>query len=189
MSEDTLSEFVVFFKALADESRLKVVGILAQKEVTGEELAAMLQLHPGTISHHVSRLVHAGLVTVRTEGYYRFYRLNTAALQASVKRLLSSQDLESAVTHLDIDAYDKKVLGDFLTSTGRLKNIPAQRKKRSVVLRYITTHLKPGHDYTEKQLNAILERFDSDVAYLRREMIAEKLIVREKGTYRFKSEG
>lgn len=67
---DQNTELVTFFKALADSSRLKIVGLLAQRPYTVEQLAAMLDLRPSTVSHHLSRLTEAGLVSARAEGYY-----------------------------------------------------------------------------------------------------------------------
>jgi DNA-binding transcriptional ArsR family regulator len=62
-------EMLAFFKALADANRLKIVGLLAQRPYSGEELAALLGLKPSTISHHLSRLAQVGLVSARAEGY------------------------------------------------------------------------------------------------------------------------
>ena len=55
-------ELVTFFKALADSNRLKIVGLLAEKPYSVEELAEVLQLKPSTVSHHLARLSEAGLV-------------------------------------------------------------------------------------------------------------------------------
>jgi hypothetical protein len=66
---------------------------------------------------------------------------------------------------------------------GRLKIIPAQRKKREVVLRHILKQFEPGMRYTEKQVNDILARFHEDTATLRREMIAYKMMDRAEGKY------
>ena len=63
-------ELVNFFKALADPSRLKIVGLLAQQPYSVEELAALLQLKPSTVSHHLARLSEAGLVSAKVDGYY-----------------------------------------------------------------------------------------------------------------------
>ena len=46
-----------FVKALADANRLKIVGLLARRPYSGEELAALLDLKPSTVSHHLSKLV------------------------------------------------------------------------------------------------------------------------------------
>ena len=46
-----------FFKALANENRLKLVGILSQVECSVEDLAARLELKEPTVSHHLMKLV------------------------------------------------------------------------------------------------------------------------------------
>jgi DNA-binding transcriptional ArsR family regulator len=61
-------ELVAFFKALADANRLKIVGLLAQRPYSGEELAALLDLKPSTVSHHLSKLAEVGLVSARAQG-------------------------------------------------------------------------------------------------------------------------
>ncbi|WP_345325136.1 ArsR family transcriptional regulator [Candidatus Villigracilis proximus] len=43
-------EVVTFFKALADANRLKIIGLLAQQPYSVEELAALLNLKPSTVS-------------------------------------------------------------------------------------------------------------------------------------------
>ena len=50
-------------KALSDASRLRIVGLLAGgRRLAVEELAAALQLSPGTVVHHLKRLRDAQLV-------------------------------------------------------------------------------------------------------------------------------
>ena len=83
-------ELVTFFKALSDPNRLKIVGLLAQRAYSVEELAALLDLGAPTVSHHLSRLSKAGLVSAQAEGYYTVYRLDKAALESksrAMKRL------------------------------------------------------------------------------------------------------
>ena len=77
---------------------------------------------------------------------------------------------------VDLEAYDRMVLRNILLPDGRLKVIPAQRKKREVVLRHILKSFQPEVHYTEKQVNEILARFHDDTATLRREMIVYKLM-------------
>jgi DNA-binding transcriptional ArsR family regulator len=183
MGQEILETIVTFFKAMADENRLRIIGLLAQKEATGEELAAMLGLHQATISHHVSRLTKAGLIDARPEGYYSVYRLNSERLQSLAKQLLSAGHLAAVTEDLDSSAYDKKVLQSFMTSSGRLKSIPTQRKKRAAILRYLVQQLKPEQRYSERQINNVLKRYHVDTAWLRREMISEKLLARQEGQY------
>ena len=179
MSEEN-EELLAFFKALADANRLKIVGLLAQRSYSGEELAALLGLKASTVSHHLSRLTQVGLVSARADGYYSVYQLEEAALQKT-RLLFSHPDLVSVAAGVDMDAYDRKVIGDFTRSDGSLIEIPAQRKKLEAILRYVVHDFEPGKRYPEKQVNEILSRFHADTASLRRELVASKLMEREGG--------
>ena len=172
-----------FFKALADASRLKIVGLLSQKGFTVEQLAAMLELRPSTVSHHLSRLARAGLVSARAEGYYSVYELETDALEDMARRSLSREELLAVATGIDLDAFDRKVVADFSLPGGRLKTIPAQHKKLLAILRHIVTDFRLGTRYSEKRVNEILARHHEDTATLRREMVGAGLLQRQTGKY------
>ena len=174
-------ELVAFFKALADASRLKIVGLLAGRAHSVEELAAALDLKPSTVSHHLAKLAEAGLVSVRAESYYSLYRLNREALEARSRSLFSTAELQAAVLDVDLDAYDRKVVSDFSRRDGSLKTIPAQRRKLEAVLRHVVKAFRAGRHYSEKQVNAILGRYHSDTATLRRELVGYGLMKREGG--------
>ncbi len=65
MKNEKLQNLLRFFKALADESRLKIIGILASQECSVEELAVLLELKEPTISHHLTKLKQLELVRMR----------------------------------------------------------------------------------------------------------------------------
>ncbi len=174
-------ELVTFFKALADANRLKIVGLLAGQPYSVEELAALLELKPSTVSHHLARLSEAGLVSARAESYYTIYRLNKDALEARSRSLFSKAELQTATAHVDLNAYDQKVVADFSRRDGSLKTIPAQRRKLEAVLRYVVKAFKPGRRYSEKQVNEILSGYHEDTATLRRELVGFGLMKREGG--------
>jgi len=174
-------EMVNFFKALADANRLKIVGLLAQRPYSVEELAALLDLKASTVSHHLARLAEAGLVSARTQSYYNVYQLEKAALESKSRSLFSSEDLSASIADVDLDAYDQKVIHDYARKDGSLKTIPAQRKKLEAVLRYVVKAFKVGKRYSEKQVNEILSGYHEDTATLRRELIGYGLMKREGG--------
>jgi len=176
-------QLLAFFKALAEANRLKIIGLLAQKRCSVEELASLLGLKPSTVSHHLTKLSEVGLVSARAESYYNIYRLEPKALEVVAHSLLAKDSFPSFAAQVDINAYDRKIVGDFLLPTGKLKGIPAQRKKRETVLRYIIQSFEPGVHYTEKQVNEILFHFYADIATLRRELIVYKLLTRAGGEY------
>jgi predicted transcriptional regulator len=174
-------ELVTFFKALADANRLKIVGLLAEKPYSVEELAALLKLKPPTISHHLAKLVEAGLIKSHTESYYNVYQLDQAALDAKTRTMFSQQELSNVASEVDADAYDNKVVKDYARRDGSLKTLPSQRKKLEAILRYVVKAFDMEKHYSEKQVNEILARYHADTATLRRELVGFGLMQREGG--------
>jgi len=66
----------------------------------------------------------------------------------------------------------------------RLKQIPAQRKKRVIVLQHLVTWFDPNRSYREREVNEILRRAHEHVATLRRELVDYGYLTRESGIYR-----
>ena len=174
-------ELVTFFKALADANRLKIVGLLAEKAYSVEELAALLKLKPPTISHHLAKLVEAGLVKSRAESYYSMYQLDQSVLESKARSMFSQQELSTVAAEVDADAYDNKVIKDYSRRDGSLKTLPSQRKKLQAILRYVVKVFDMEKRYSEKQVNEILARYHADTATLRRELVGFGLMQREGG--------
>jgi ArsR family transcriptional regulator len=75
-------------KALADPTRFRLLrAIAARLEISCQELTAQFSLAQATVSHHLRVLAEAGLVTVRTEGPFRYYRAVPEALDAHGRAL------------------------------------------------------------------------------------------------------
>lgn len=174
-------EVVTFFKAFADANRLKIVGLLAQQPYSVEELAALLDLKPSTVSHHLAKLAQIGLVSAKTESYYNVYQLDEKALEIKSRNLFSQENLAASVADVDADAYDNKVVKDYVRKDGSLKTIPAQRKKLEAVLRYVVKAFEVNKRYSEKKVNEILSGYHEDTASLRRELVGYGLMKREGG--------
>ena len=170
------------FKALGHPARLLIINLIMAKPRHTEELAAILNLKPATVSHHLSQLTAVGLLTAEKDQYYQDYSLVTAALQPSLVDLvtLTEPGLATAVAP---DAYRDKVLQTFFRH-GRLRQIPTQQKKRQVIMEKLVSEFEPDQDYAEQEVNRVLIEFHDDVATLRRELIACGLMTRERGIYR-----
>ncbi len=171
-----------FFKALADEKRLQIVGLLASQDYSVEELAAIVGLTSATVSHHLQRLVKAGLVEARADQHYHVYSLKLQALRTMSQQVLSHDTWKDTAEGLDLDAYDSKVLRDYLVD-GRLKTIPRQWKKRDAILRYLLEQFEPGRRYSEKEVNDILSRSHEDYAALRRYLVDSQYLDRARDVY------
>ena len=179
--EDRIQQLIQFFKALSDPNRLKIIGLLAQKDLSVEQLAEMLGIGSSTVSHHLSRLSKTGLVAARTESYYNIYHLNTGRLESLSKELLAGETLPAVTADINLDAYDQKVVRNYTNEDGTLKSIPNQMKKLLAVLRYVAKDFKVGVVYSEKEVNAMLEKYHEDYAQLRRELVEFKLMARQGG--------
>lgn len=75
------------------------------------------------------------------------------------------------------------VLRRFLTPDGRLARIPARHAKRLVVLDRLAQEFEPGRAFAEAEVNATLSTFSDDVAALRRYLVDEGFLSRERGWY------
>ncbi|ASC70266.1 ArsR family transcriptional regulator [Halomicronema hongdechloris C2206] len=181
MSQADFQTLLAFFKALSNESRLKLVGLLAQSDRSVEELAALLHLKEPTVSHHLAKLKALDLVEMRSQGNTHLYRLNQEALHSLSKAVLISNHAE-LVADLDGDAWEEKVLRNYVEA-GRLREIPASRKKRWVILKWLVQQFECDRTYSEVELNQHLKQFHPDVATLRREFIGYQMMQRQQGNY------
>ncbi|HEY8477154.1 MAG TPA: metalloregulator ArsR/SmtB family transcription factor [Chloroflexota bacterium] len=80
---------VKVYRALGDPNRLRIVRMLVQREELGcPELQAALGLSPPALSHHTRVLQECGLVAMRREGVYHFFRLRRDELERFAPALL-----------------------------------------------------------------------------------------------------
>ena len=80
-----VARFADMLAAMGAEPRLRIVRLLLSAHPDGlvvGEIQAGLDIAPSTLSHHLDKLKHEGLVTVRRESTYLRYAANTEALQA-----------------------------------------------------------------------------------------------------------
>jgi predicted transcriptional regulator len=180
---DPATALLRFFKSLADQSRLKIIGLLAAAEHNVQGLARLLKLKEPTVSHHLAILREAGLVQMRTDGNTHWYRLDFETLHSVSRTVLTREKLASIANDLDADDWERKVLSNFMDGE-RIKDIPVARKKRWAILKWLAGRLDADAEYGENQLNGILKHHHWDTATLRRDMIGYRMLARNKGIYR-----
>jgi DNA-binding transcriptional ArsR family regulator len=172
-----------FCKAMADESRLKIVGLLSAAEHSVQQLASMLALKEPTVSHHLAVLKQLDLVRMRADGNFRWYRLNEEVLGKISRAVFSRRSIAKLAVSAADNSSERKVLDNFLDGD-RLLEIPVGFKKRLVILKWLTAFFEPGSSYSEAQVNALLKLHHHDCATLRREMVGCRMLTRDKGIYR-----
>ena len=166
-----------FFTGLADATRLQIAGRLAAGDLSAEQLAAALGEKLLAVKHHLARLEQAGLVS-GPAGPAQTYALRLDHIHALAARVLGRPQ---AVVPEDAgrDDYDSKVLKDYLTPEGQLREIPLPGKKLKAVLRFVLNQFEFDRQYTEKEVNALLQTYHPDSATLRRALVDNRWLERQ----------
>ncbi|WP_194165310.1 DUF2087 domain-containing protein [Deinococcus terrestris] len=166
------------FRALSHPARVTLLRLAWDDALSGEMLARLMNLAPATVSHHLSQLTEAGLMTVRQDGHHRLFGTNRPALDLTLSALVRGE----AAPPTPEDPYRARVLRAFLKG-GKLTRIPAQRKKRDVILRELAALFEPGRTYTEREVSDALAEYHPDFFTLRRELVGLGLLARDRGVY------
>lgn len=74
-------QFITFFKAFGDSSRLRILRILSKREMTVNEIAKAAKMSQPTVSRHLGILRAAGVVAGRREGQRIYYALEKKAVE------------------------------------------------------------------------------------------------------------
>jgi hypothetical protein len=198
-------EALAGLRALVDQHRLRIVALAAASPVDVATLAAELRQPEPAIRRHVEVLLAAGLVERRDDagaGRERFgARLDrVGGLGRSLAALQRAGDgapavpggawphdgeaLEETLARLSPTPDESKTLRTYLVD-GRLTTIPAQPKRRDIVLRFLLERVfTEDREYPEKEVNQRLALFHPDVAALRRYLYDAGYVDRDHGLYR-----
>ena len=178
MENETLN----LLKTIADETRLRILRTLGEKDCYAELLAERLALSPATVSFHMKKLMQAGLIDARREQYYTVYSLKKEVFSHTLGELILKDDQGRTTEALREEQYRRKVLKSFMPD-GYCEQMPAQLKKRIIVYREIFSHFEPGRSYTEKEVNAIISEIHADYCTVRRGFVGMGWMERNKGIY------
>ena len=190
MNKGQRHDLLRLLKALGQEQRLKMVGLLGQNERAVNEIADYLDLSEPTVSHHIGKLREVGLLSLRMDGNQRFYRLDqkrmevfksyAAAVDSPPTKEPVNEEDNAWIEELGWSEEAKKVLYTY-TSNGRLQQIPKKQKKLLVILRWLATFFQPGERYSEEEVSNILAGVHDDYASLRRYLVEYGFMHRERG--------
>lgn len=178
MENETLN----LLKTVADETRLRILRVLGEKECYTELLAERLGLSPATVSFHMKKLMQAGLIDARREQYYTVYSLRRDVFHHTLEELILKNDQGQTAEALREEQYRRKVLKSFMPN-GFCEQMPAQLKKRIIVYREIFSRFAPGGTYTEKEVNAIISEVHADYCTVRRGFVGMGWMMRSNGIY------
>ena len=165
-------------RALAEPSRLAVAGALSPGPLTASAIAQQTGLRPDPVRRHLSRLAKVGVVEVDSDRHT--YRLLPQTLRRAAEEAGPARDPGLALGAVDDE--EETVLRQYFRG-GRLTEIPVRRSKRLIVLQRLALEFEVGERYPERQVNRILEKFHPDYAALRRYLVDDGFLSRERGEY------
>jgi biotin operon repressor len=181
-------DLVRLFKSLADPTRLRMIAAMVDRARCGQDLAAEVGVSPATVSHHLRVLSDAGLLRETRQPPYVFYQLDLEQLQAAVKTVSSPKRVRSLATSATVDDDTRDVLRAFFDGP-RLLALPAQRRKKDIVLEELLRRLPRRREYKEPELNRFIEAVFQDFCTVRREWVMGGYMSREAGVYRLAPRG
>ncbi|MGG6314550.1 metalloregulator ArsR/SmtB family transcription factor [Paenibacillus macerans] len=179
-----LDRLVNFHKAVGDVTRIRIIALLQNGPLHGQALAGKLGVTPPTITHHMTKLREADLIYERRDKNTIYFYLNEKSLTLQAQAILKiGRALPAADDKNEEAARKAAVLDSFFNKDGTLKHLPAQRKKKLIVLERLVKGLKPHRKYPEKELNEYILNYHEDFATIRREFIMNHFMYRENGIY------
>lgn len=181
-----LEKIVNVHKLLGDPNRMKILMLLNRGELNGQFLAEKLSLSQPTVTHHASKLREASLIRERRDKNTIYFSLNPEFIeqvhQASLAFIFGKERGEHPMEEKK-SSVKATVLRNFFVKDGSLRQIPAQYKKKLIVLEYMVEKLEFGKEYSEKEINEFIKQFHADFATIRREFIMHHFMYRDNGIY------
>jgi ArsR family transcriptional regulator, arsenate/arsenite/antimonite-responsive transcriptional repressor len=90
ITEDAMRGLVKVHKALSDESRLRVLNLLLERECCVCEVMQALEISQSKASRILSALYDVGFLRLRKEGLWSLYSIDRDGMDANLKRILEA---------------------------------------------------------------------------------------------------
>ncbi len=175
-----------FVKAMSDPSRLRIIGALSQGPLTAARVAEVLSLPFRKAINHLSFLAFVGIVLAHPASRKQdeVYELDAPFLERLARRQLEG-GRPSFTPPQEAEEKVRRVLAAHLNPDGSISQIPLDAGKLRVILNYLIEAFESGRIYSEREVNAILARFNEDTSGLRRDLVDAGLLERERDGSRY----
>lgn len=170
-----MSDPTEFLRLALDPIRLAVLGAAAVGPVDTTKLATALDVPEHKVERALGRARAVGVIG-------EDLRLDIEALRSISGQLPDLAPPDPSVVEGSWSDDERDVLVRFF-ERDRLREIPANRTKRLVVLERLAQEFEPGLRYEEREVNRRLQLFHPDYAALRRYLVDEGMMTRTDGSY------
>lgn len=184
------SEVLGQIRALSDETRLKILEILAAYEpLRAQEVIDQVDVSQPTVSRHLQQLRKAGIITEEREpDIGKLYRLDRSAIDKlyhTLTELLSPKNARLVLTDARLDQPIE--LRRFMDREARITVWPKKMPDKELILNYLAEKFTLNTDYTESQVNELLGQWHTydDPYLLRRALIQVGHLQRTKDGARY----
>lgn len=106
--ENSYSDFALLFKALADETRLKIIDMLSCGELCACDILKSFNITQPTLSYHMKILTECGIVNADRRGAWMHYTLNGEMVKKTADYWNHiTSDKEDCICHACCEKSDK----------------------------------------------------------------------------------
>lgn len=137
------------FKALADESRLRIVNVLHSGSFNVQELTSILELSQPTISHHLKILQQAAIVSIARQGTWAFYSLPSPEAQLTEQTQVARRVVESFLDSMRLNGNAQ--LTPYRDDSSRIQDVINRRRDSS---KKFFEHIAPRwHEVRQEEMS------------------------------------
>mgnify|MGYP001802881729 CR=1 FL=1 len=172
METEQKARLTSFFKLVGHETRLKLLGLLANEAQTAATLAATLGEKEKVVLAHLRTLQKSQLVQTARQGNELHYLLNGARLKK----------LEEQVEGNQVVSDEEELLAAFVEN-GRLTRIPQSIEAQDIVLRWLAEKFEINQRYQMADVEAILQQHCRTTLSALRYLRDRRLLLTIKGIY------
>ena len=97
-----MNEKIKIFKAIGDETRVKILILLSNRNICAKGIAKHLEISEAAVSQHIKILKEANIITGYKEGYYILYHINEGIFNKCVSFINSISDTENILNDITV---------------------------------------------------------------------------------------
>ena len=97
-----MNEKIKIFKAIGDETRVKILILLSNRNICAKGIAKHLEISEAAVSQHIKILKEANIITGYKEGYYMLYHINEGIFNKCVSFINSISDTENILNDITV---------------------------------------------------------------------------------------
>ena len=162
-----------FFQAVGQAERLKMLGMMANRPHSIQEMAELLGLKETAVLHHIERLQELELIEEESRQFSYTYRLNNDALKQFEQIIIAGKAVPD---------FTEQVLDQYIKGR-KLKRLPTNAKERVVILKWMANHFEINKKYSESRVNDIILHHYGRQEMMRRYLLDGRYLKRTGGIY------